>query len=180
MSPGLIPASAGQTWRAGRAAYPRGAHPRECGADEQQALAERLAVGSSPRVRGRRCAMGVWRGGRGLIPASAGQTFGLTRGIRVVGAHPRECGADSNIDGYPGPYDGSSPRVRGRQRVGHFWALLVGLIPASAGQTRGCRCRMRLRWAHPRECGADMASRYSQVRYPGSSPRVRGRPARWC
>ena len=93
----------------------RGAHPRECGADTSAAHMLHMKDGSSPRVRGRHLRVLPAHIGKGLIPASAGQTAITGSDFQEMGAHPRECGADY-VPGYAG--------------VGH-----VGLIPASAGQT---------------------------------------------
>ena len=71
---GLIPASAGQTINGDVDAGLGGAHPRECGADDERGYVQLSVPGSSPRVRGRRVERGVCHRGDGLIPASAGQT----------------------------------------------------------------------------------------------------------
>ena len=152
---GLIPASAGQTPPCLKVLPRRGAHPRECGADSLDAVNRAMGWGSSPRVRGRlsrvcrvvRCV--------GLIPASAGQTAVMSaKGCRR-GAHPRECGADPPPARLLWRANGSSPRVRGRPIWYGYVAGAHGLIPASAGQTRGPSAPSVRKWAHPRECGAD-------------------------
>ncbi len=111
-----------------------------------------------------------------LIPASAGQT---TRALRTqirTPAHPRECGADQNIDGWEFDVSGSSPRVRGRQTTPTMKDDSDRLIPASAGQTSSRQKPAPSPKAHPRECGADVTlGNVSPGRW-GSSPRVRGRP----
>ena len=111
--------------------------------------------GSSPRVRGRHLLHLLHPHHNRLIPACAGQTrFSGTVG-NVNRAHPRVCGADSSQPENGVPGSGSSPRVRGRLRVGHVKCYADGLIPACAGQTHDWQRR-----------AADVA---------GSSPRVRGR-----
>ena len=136
-----------------------------------------LWVGSSPRVRGRLATRGFHVGHQGLIPASAGQTQRLLPLGLHRRAHPRECGADSCDTLDVIAEEGSSPRVRGRLLFALFAARLVGLIPASAGQTSGSPPGAHRRRAHPRECGADRASSHRQSATQGSSPRVRGRPS---
>ncbi len=53
-------------------------------------------------------------------------------------------------------------------------ATETGLIPASAGRTRGVPRIRRGSRAHPRERGEDIASRRTDRRGEGSSPRARG------
>ena len=135
-----------------------GAHPRECGADENGADPDLLVPGSSPRVRGRHKFQGTTGTVNGLIPASAGQTAVDDESINPDWAHPRECGADHATC--------STMRVR------------MGLIPASAGQTGNIRQPLSHRRAHPRECGADRSPATFVRSAAGSSPRVRGRQSR--
>ena len=152
---GLIPASAGQTWRVAKGGRRGGAHPRECGADQQE--------------RQDCC------GARGLIPASAGQTGCESLAGGDEWAHPRECGADLIDYGLVWHPPGSSPRERGRLRVSHPSPNVSGLIPASAGQTLWVWLVLSPSRAHPRECGADHHGALHRMAGPGSSPRVRGR-----
>ena len=135
-------------------------------------------MGSSPRVRGRRSIRTRTFGMTGLIPAGAGQTSGGTYQREHVTAHPRGCGADcrGQCVGLVGL--GSSPRVRGRPFAYLAYLVVVGLIPAGAGQTsQRCSGPVSSR-AHPRGCGADrLHIRFLHVN-EGSSPRVRGRRER--
>ena len=114
---GLIPAGAGQT--AGTTVSTRSAwaHPRGCGADLEEGLFLLFDPGSSPRVRGRRQVGAPVQGGHGLIPAGAGQTRPCILRCPVSRAHPRGCGADTVSASIASAFCGSSPRVRGRQRV---------------------------------------------------------------
>ena len=175
MSPGLIPASAGQTAPSlPRSRSPR-AHPRECGADRRPAQSGSDQAGSSPRVRGRQRSMGSSPRSSGLIPASAGQTTAINHLFEITGAHPRECGADESTSMRQRNREGSSPRVRGRLCGKPSCEARSGLIPASAGQTSLTRMKHRKPGAHPRECGADTSCTSRSGIFPGSSPRVRGR-----
>ena len=113
VSPGLIPAGAGQTrLRSCCAAFSR-AHPRRCGADVQ---ASRTVVACG-----------------GLIPAGAGQTGCPAWPGGRRWAHPRRCGADWVCDSVSGAAGGSSPQVRGRRLVtsGAVWA--TGAHPRRCG-----------------------------------------------
>ena len=74
--------------------------------------------------------------------------------------------------------DGSSPRMRGKQLLGHGDDLRERIIPAHAGQTDGRSHRRRTGTDHPRACGANHAPTGSIASSDGSSPRMRGKPAR--
>ena len=132
---GLIPAGAGQTDGTAFAGFGAGAHPRRCGADYLVCCSNSVQSGSSPQVRGR-LASGVPGGVPvGLIPAGAGQTFGVLQQLGSIGAHPRRCGADPEIFLSISREMGSSPQVRGRQILMLRLVRRCGLIPAGAGQT---------------------------------------------
>ena len=112
---GLIPARAGKTNGRTAAARSGPAHPRACGENTGTSTCCTAAVGSSPRVRGKRYVLQGSAMGLRLIPARAGKT-GLGPGRpRAPTAHPRACGENS-----PGWRSrllarGSSPRVRGKR-----------------------------------------------------------------
>ena len=111
----LIPAWAGKTrsaWRAGRW---RRAHPRVGGENVIAAIAALVAIGSSPRGRGK---LGNHAGEcaeAGLIPAWAGKTASFVM--------------------RPPPGPGSSPRGRGKQNYRAALSPRRRLIPAWAGKT---------------------------------------------
>ncbi|KFI72988.1 hypothetical protein BMIN_0701 [Bifidobacterium minimum] len=71
----IIPASAGQTLLSYLTPDTAQDHPRECGANVQQANEWMPEAGSSPRVRGKPCRSSVMRVASRIIPASAGQTL---------------------------------------------------------------------------------------------------------
>ena len=133
------------------------------------------ASGSSPRVRGRLVSRPPKPLRLRLIPASAGQTLRQYFQERDSGAHPRECGADQSPSRCRLARRGSSPRVRGRRGHGKWKEPMMGLIPASAGQTPDYPHEWRTTGAHPRECGADGFVDFGESGAQGSSPRVRGR-----
>ena len=152
---GLIPACAGQTLRS-RTRWSRWrAHPRVCGADSFNRRANSRCGGSSPRVRGRQLQQARQLPLRGLIPACAGQTSPRSPPSPAAWAHPRVCGADWPLTPASHHGVGSSPRVRGRRRVGEGRGLTHGLIPACAGQTPARVSPPTRHPAHPRVCGAD-------------------------
>ena len=112
--------------------------------------------------------------GDGLIPASAGTTLGFLLLLGLPRAHPRECGDHQfrkvlRFGGF-----GSSPRVRGPLLHYQAQGSCLGLIPASAGTTRGRGFPKMQGGAHPRECGDHLFSTGNLPAEGGSSPRVRG------
>ena len=75
----------------------------------------------------------------GLIPARAGKTDALARRRKMATAHPRACGENRHVIQSAAPTPGSSPRVRGKHRVGGLLGDDAGLIPARAGKTAASR-----------------------------------------
>ena len=132
---GLIPAGAGQTPDA--ACPPRAcrAHPRWRGADPWIGAASPYDVGSSPLARGRQRPQPSSVREHGLIPAGAGQTLSRTPPQARAWAHPRWRGADDGVEALQDLGQGSSPLARGRPPAMRTGRILVGLIPAGAGQT---------------------------------------------
>ena len=171
----IIPARAGQTRmpKPTRRTIPD--HPRACGANSSLAVLSCKAVGSSPRVRGKRSVrFGRSRVGR-IIPARAGQT---RRGVRVSSTspdHPRACGANSCSLSRLSSTSGSSPRVRGKLRSRYRHAICYRIIPARAGQTLAGSEGGTTASDHPRACGANAIVIRRSDTPPGSSPRVRGK-----
>ena len=137
-----------------------------------------VAVGSSPRVRGKPADPGLRRGSPGLIPACAGKTAPQSPTRCATGAHPRVCGENSRMCLRNISSMGSSPRVRGKQVVEDGHRRRVRLIPACAGKTRPRVLVNRFGGAHPRVCGENTSSHAVPNEVAGSSPRVRGKPRR--
>ena len=77
--------------------------------------------------------------GDGIIPAYAGNTLALPWLFRCLRDHPRVCG--EHIFNAPARVElpGSSPRMRGTQFAVLLVAVIVGIIPAYAGNTRHVR-----------------------------------------
>ena len=73
---------------------------------------------------------------------------------------------------------GSSPRVRGKRQEVRDMPPCPRLIPACAGKTVATSVSSRADWAHPRVCGENERTVNERACFVGSSPRVRGKPAR--
>ena len=173
----IIPAHAGQTHHVQLVQRPESDHPRACGANSASRLANSAAIGSSPRMRGKRTSHERINEPRRIIPAHAGQTEQEPCGTRGAADHPRACGANSRLVRCNGPEIGSSPRMRGKRMAVLLTSRYTRIIPAHAGQTccRSIACRRRT--DHPRACGANPRHDQPRAGTPGSSPRMRGKPA---
>ena len=115
-------------------------------------------MGSSPRVRGKQDVIREAVKMAGLIPACAGKTYRGLEAVRGMWAHPRVCGENQTRSFGLWTLWGSSPRVRGKHRLGCFAFVNSGLIPACAGKTlRESRAHAKPQ-AHPRVCGENGSS----------------------
>ena len=112
----------------------------------------------------------------GIIPALAGNTDTMNRWSGAAWDHPRACGEHPLLD-YVAKFGmGSSPRLRGTRCGLNTGMLMLGIIPALAGNTPAShRCRSRS-GDHPRACGEHALDRAGISMSEGSSPRLRGTP----
>ena len=132
-------------------------------------------AGSSPRVRGKQRSGARSGGAGGLIPARAGKTGQSSHDEGAPRAHPRACGENLQDGTLSMNNLGSSPRVRGKPRVGSAVPNAGRLIPARAGKTSPNRGGTPPPWAHPRACGENLRRPSVNHNTCGSSPRVRGK-----
>ena len=93
--------------------------------------------GSSPRVRGTRCAPSKPVHLTGIIPACAGNTGSAILNGLLNGDHPRVCGEHHDVSARRHRLQGSSPRVRGTPYQAQDGSNRTGIIPACAGNTLG-------------------------------------------
>ena len=134
-----------------------------------------VAVGSSPRVRGK---LGLTKNDEAperLIPACAGKTPYCPFNDRRARAHPRVCGENEPAIPQARKLAGSSPRVRGKLTLSLQAKHNTGLIPACAGKTLSPAPWLASPRAHPRVCGENVGLKPRRVALGGSSPRVRGK-----
>jgi len=150
----IIPACAGNARRQSSRPAPSSDHPRVCGECHRIPDTGLSWPGSSPRVRGMRCAEECRRPCEGIIPACAGNAS-VHPDLRTThGDHPRVCGECLAADGRVDDVLGSSPRVRGMR-------------------SRSCATTPSTR-DHPRVCGECGLTTAQSAFKQGSSPRVRG------
>ncbi len=90
----IIPAHAGQTSSASVRRAMVSDHPRTCGANTVELRLVEPRRGSSPHMRGKRCATASPMGAVRIIPAHAGQTTCMFPPSLVTSDHPRTCGAN--------------------------------------------------------------------------------------
>ena len=142
------------------------------------AKASMSGMGSSPLTRGKpeqQATVGVLQG---LIPAHAGKTPRRHASAPSSEAHPRSRGENTGKLMNGVTQRGSSPLTRGKRLEAAVVLLVLRLIPAHAGKTRGaCPCRGSVR-AHPRSRGENTLRTLHQGAGQGSSPLTRGKPPR--
>ena len=171
----IIPAHAGQTLRRHPPRRLTPDHPRACGANAGTCFTSCASVGSSPRMRGKRCDPSPRRRPRRIIPAHAGQTSQLEHSVYSPADHPRACGANVSSDGMLSRCTGSSPRMRGKPALHSRAGVGHRIIPAHAGQTIGSAGLTGWNADHPRACGANVGDTSIEAFTNGSSPRMRGK-----
>ena len=132
---GIIPAYAGNT----DCQAPRGAcfrdHPRVCGEHVLLILGIIVKRGSSPRMRGTPKNRFSDSTPHGIIPAYAGNTAGSRLSYVSARDHPRVCGEHPSAPCSMIDFFGSSPRMRGTRKRFRTPRVIVGIIPAYAGNT---------------------------------------------
>ena len=112
-----------------------------------------------------------------IIPAHAGQTWGIDADTPMMADHPRTCGANDQRGRTSSAVNGSSPHMRGKRYVRSNGLRSSRIIPAHAGQTSRRASRTRRTPDHPRTCGANGVPSVVTVYASGSSPHMRGKPA---
>ena len=171
---GPIPADAGEpcAWRAAGCA-PR-AYPRGRGGARRADETNFRILGLSPRTRGSRVCASAGCRSPGPIPADAGEPGRSDPPHDAGKAYPRGRGGALSASWLSPRAAGLSPRTRGSQQVGQRVGLLLGPIPADAGEPsapRSTRSRMR---AYPRGRGGAVEVTRASNALQGLSPRTRG------
>ena len=174
----IIPARAGPTTKRTVKANSMTDHPRSCGANSETPRPIWRQRGSSPLVRGQPQSGRTGPLPRRIIPARAGPTESRYPRRGGVADHPRSCGANRACRSLTQCMSGSSPLVRGQPPPRDARAPVRRIIPARAGPTPGGAESSLSETDHPRSCGANELTSSSIWRSAGSSPLVRGQPAR--
>ena len=150
---GSIPACAGEPRRSPRCQRTRGVYPRVCGGTRCGAVRSPGVSGLSPRVRGNQHLQRAARQRPGSIPACAGEPGRWAGCPSMTRVYPRVCGGTRRRFQAWGGYPGLSPRVRGNRLARQRHDVLVGSIPACAGEPPRAWPRSSSRRVYPRVCG---------------------------
>ena len=110
----------------------------------------------------------------GIIPADAGSTSVLELRQRLAPDHPRGCGEHRARPRFQSYFPGSSPRMRGAQRLQNSGMNANRIIPADAGSTTEAALTELVTGDHPRGCGEHQQTGAEHFSEAGSSPRMRG------
>ena len=174
LTPGSIPAYAGEPVSLSSLPLGAGVYPRVCGGTTAALAKSREVRGLSPRMRGNR------RGGVptghdvGSIPAYAGEPDAIVRARKARWVYPRVCGGTFAASAPVASPLGLSPRMRGNLPDTVHRRECHGSIPAYAGEpVPACRCAPA-RWVYPRVCGGTVTMAASTAAKLGLSPRMRG------
>ena len=179
---GLIPARAGNTHSGCKSSNNSWAHPRSRGEHPPETEAPDLTKGSSPLARGTPHQALAGLPALGLIPARAGNTHPRRGRCRPSRAHPRSRGEHRPCQRHQRPQQGSSPLARGTPSVSGVGRDFLGLIPARAGNTRGCELAEAARWvggSSPLARGTQRR-RSSKWKHGGLIPARAGNTQRSC
>ena len=118
--------------------------------------------------------VGVFR----ITPADAGKTGDVSAEGFGTEDHPRGCGENFYKVGLAAYDTGSPPRMRGKLLKSAENLLTNRITPADAGKTVGLLEDLAGAEDHPRGCGENTGLVMSGCAYPGSPPRMRGKPHR--
>ncbi len=131
-------------------------------------------IGSSPRMRGTANISKSKSMVQRFIPAHAGNSACWDLLARLKAVHPRACGEQQVSRAFARLTHGSSPRMRGTERINPFSQFLNRFIPAHAGNSFDQSRSDALEKVHPRACGEQSARESFPFVRAGSSPRMRG------
>ena len=131
----ITPACAGKSCPLPRRTVSVRDHPRVCGEKRPDWKNEVELVGSPPRVRGKDAIQRHPSCGFGITPACAGKRRTDSKTTLSHEDHPRVCGEKVGPVGCVSGWQGSPPRVRGKD-CGHCrLSPLYGITPACAGKS---------------------------------------------
>ena len=129
-----IPACAGEARKLREEAQACEVYPRVCGGSPTAGIVWVAKHGLSPRVRGKRDRPARNPGRPRSIPACAGEARWNALYASGLAVYPRVCGGSLRQDHHHSGVDGLSPRVRGKPPGRWSSVMLLGSIPACAGE----------------------------------------------
>ena len=177
VSPGSIPARAGEPASVTATVTVTGVYPRACGGTSALPTFGFSGGGLSPRVRGNPAPTGRDARVCGSIPARAGEPRTTRPRSPSTRVYPRACGGTDTQITTLGNVTGLSPRVRGNPIDRRYAAGRNGSIPARAGEPIRRTILRMTRRVYPRACGGTKTAQTGRASGKGLSPRVRGNHA---
>ncbi len=148
--------------------------PRSRGGAPDQVSAQDRRRGRSPLTRGSRHLRAAPVGGRGSIPAHAGEPGGAVAPMPTTRVDPRSRGGAGFIAFGGRSSLGRSPLTRGIRRDVDHLVEAEGSIPAHAGEPTIGMYTPRVARVDPRSRGGAFGSRSSNTAPGGRSPLTRG------
>ena len=131
----ITPAYAGKTQNILLKSTKNADHPRVCGENALGKTRITVAMGSPPRMRGKRRYQFLIAVQYRITPAGAGKTQPRGRNFFFAEDHPRRCGENRLFCGQYARKLGSPPQVRGKLQRFQSEIRQLGITPAGAGKT---------------------------------------------
>ena len=132
---GITPAYAGKRQELLSCRMNRKDHPRVCGEKGSSTFWSRNHSGSPPRMRGKEGGDLFAAVVDGITPACAGKSCRLRQLHGAYRDHPRVCGEKKKLSPNFTVYEGSPPRVRGKETRLPPLRAPAGITPACAGKS---------------------------------------------
>ena len=170
----FIPACAGNSRRSRGRLRSASVHPRVRGEQLPLKTISTDQDGSSPRARGTGQQLGRAQAFGRFIPACAGNRPARTPATSARTVHPRVRGEQASTESGSLASSGSSPRARGTAEADAIEDAMARFIPACAGNRPSCGKQPSRKPVHPRVRGEQLAQKFAEAGYNGSSPRARG------
>ena len=172
---GITPACAGKRTQYFPACSCIWDHPRVCGEKSFGDVVALDAIGSPPRVRGKDSAAFRFLGGGRITPACAGKRKSPLISSVTRWDHPRVCGEKKDSTTGKAKFQGSPPRVRGKDPALQECDAGTRITPACAGKSYAKGTKAQLIGDHLRVCGEKFFTKGTVEFRLGSPPRVRGK-----
>ena len=146
-----------------------------CGEKSMYDYGNNTAQGSPPRMRGKGSFVLLLGELIRITPAYAGKRWYTRCAKKLPPDHPRTCGEKENAEAMRVQFQGSPPRMRGKDFLQGLHSFRDGITPACAGKRKTQGRFSSTSRDHPRMCG-EKANDYTLYKVAkGSPPRMRGK-----
>ena len=152
-------------------------YPRVGGGNALCVVVDPLAVGLSPRGRGKPAASVLRLSASRSIPAWAGETYEAVGAVADAPVYPRVGGGNSDVPTPRSSISGLSPRGRGKLSHIQDGVRSSRSIPAWAGETNLSTASRLPCGVYPRVGGGNHSVSVLAKVFVGLSPRGRGKQA---